>query len=64
MEESNFMKGEVDGDQSNVIKRMEEIKEDEEDARAKPKINLGQDLVGMLLQSLRRNFEEEVARSL
>ena len=48
MEESNFMKAEVDADQSNAIKRMEEIKEDD-DGRAKARVNLGQELVGMLL---------------
>ena len=64
MEESNFMKAEVDADQSNAVKRMEEVKSVEDDPTDKKRINLGQDLVGMLLQSLRRVFEEEVAKSL
>jgi len=49
MEESNFMKAEVDADQSNAVKRMEEVKSDEDDQGDKKRINLGQDLVGMLL---------------
>ena len=49
MEESNFMKAEVDADQSNSVKRMEEVKSDEDDQGDKKRINLGQDLVGMLL---------------
>ena len=49
MEESNFMKAEVDADQSNAAKRMEEVKSVEDDPTDKKRINLGQDLVGMLL---------------
>ena len=41
MEESNFMKAEVDADQSNAVKRMEEVKSDEDDKGDKKRINLG-----------------------
>jgi len=63
LEESNFHRGVVDDQKSNVVALLEESKMiDDKQGKMKASINLGQCVVDILLKPIQDEFQSEVAR--